>query len=158
MTLTSDEKAEMEALCKQIAVEKDPAKFHKLMVELNNLLERATTYPFNNQSTAVRTKAAQCDRTPNPGKVQIWYATVQTFLTLYFRIGDALAVPPPERTRKCVMASSAKPEFKCSICNKRVDLETSKTDDRGKAVHEQSYVLRHALKDATQPTTLPLAS
>jgi hypothetical protein len=41
----------MKALCKQILVEKDPANFHKLMVELNNLLERPTTYPFNNQFT-----------------------------------------------------------------------------------------------------------
>jgi hypothetical protein len=43
-------------------------------------------------------------------------------------------------------------EFNCSICNQPVDLETAKTDDHGKAVHEQCYLLRHALKNATQPT------
>ena len=43
-------------------------------------------------------------------------------------------------------------EFNCSICNKPVDLESAKTDDHGKAVHEQCYLLRHALKNATQPT------
>jgi hypothetical protein len=54
------------------------------------------------------------------------------------------------------MARSKQSEFNCSICNKPVDLETSKTDDRGKAVHEQCYVLRHALKSATQPSRQPI--
>lgn len=43
-------------------------------------------------------------------------------------------------------------QFNCSVCNKPVDLKTTKTDDHGKAVHEECYVLRQALKDATQPT------
>jgi hypothetical protein len=35
----------------------------------------------------------------------------------------------------------------CSVCNKPVNLETSKVDELGKAVHEQCYVLNVA-----QPT------
>lgn len=30
----------------------------------------------------------------------------------------------------------------CSICKKPVDLKTSKTDDEGKAVHEDCYSLK----------------
>ena len=39
----------------------------------------------------------------------------------------------------------------CSICDKPVNLETSKTDDFGKAVHEGCYLLRVSLKKATTP-------
>ena len=41
----------------------------------------------------------------------------------------------------------------CWICNKHVNLETAKTDERGRAVHEQCYVLTHMLKNTTQPTS-----
>jgi hypothetical protein len=41
--MTPEEKAAMDALCKRIAEEKDPAKFHRLLVQLNDLLERATS-------------------------------------------------------------------------------------------------------------------
>ena len=51
------------------------------------------------------------------------------------------------------MATVAQPKINCSICNKPVDLETTKTDERGKAVHEQCYVLKHALLNATRPVT-----
>ena len=50
------------------------------------------------------------------------------------------------------MAFFAQPKINCSICNKPVELETTKTDGRGKAVHEECYVLREALLNATQPT------
>jgi hypothetical protein len=52
-------------------------------------------------------------------------------------------------------------EISCPICNRPVDLQTCKTDERGKAVHEECYALRQALKHATQPTqpvTRPRAS
>jgi hypothetical protein len=39
----------------------------------------------------------------------------------------------------------------CAICNKPVDLKTTKTNEAGKAVHEECYVLREVLKRATQP-------
>jgi hypothetical protein len=32
----------------------------------------------------------------------------------------------------------------CSICNKPIVLETSKTDENGKAVHEDCYIKRLA--------------
>jgi hypothetical protein len=40
----------------------------------------------------------------------------------------------------------------CSICNKPVKLETSKTDELGKAVHEGCYVLKVRNK---KPSTVP---
>jgi len=30
----------------------------------------------------------------------------------------------------------------CSVCNKPVELRTSKTDENGKAVHEECYVVK----------------
>jgi hypothetical protein len=51
-------------------------------------------------------------------------------------------------------------QIHCSICNKLVDLENTKTDDHGKAVHEECYVLREALKNPQpfHPITRPRAS
>ena len=40
---------------------------------------------------------------------------------------------------------------KCSICNKPVELETAKTDENGKAVHEDCYAARVRLKGITPP-------
>ena len=41
----------------------------------------------------------------------------------------------------------------CSICNERVELETAKTDEDGKAVHEDCYVQRMIrLREITPPT------
>jgi hypothetical protein len=37
----------------------------------------------------------------------------------------------------------------CHICNEPIPLEASKTDESGLAVHEQCYLLRLQLKDAT---------
>ena len=48
------------------------------------------------------------------------------------------------------MENPTHPKINCSICGKPVDLETAKTDDDGKAVHEECYVLRLAPKQATQ--------
>jgi hypothetical protein len=39
----------------------------------------------------------------------------------------------------------------CSICDKPLKLETSKTDELGKAVHEGCYLLRVSLKKPTTP-------
>jgi hypothetical protein len=50
------------------------------------------------------------------------------------------------------MARPTRSEFNCSICDKRVDLETCKTKGIGKPVHKECYILREALKKATQPT------
>jgi hypothetical protein len=56
------------------------------------------------------------------------------------------------------MAQSVRPEIKCSICNKPVDLRNCKSDTHGQAVHEECYVLRDALKSATQLPPRPRAS
>ena len=38
--MTPEEKATLDALCQQIAAEKNPQTFHQLLVQLNDLLER----------------------------------------------------------------------------------------------------------------------
>jgi hypothetical protein len=38
--MTPEEKAKLDAICGQIAVEKDPQTFQQLLVHLNDLLER----------------------------------------------------------------------------------------------------------------------
>jgi hypothetical protein len=40
----------------------------------------------------------------------------------------------------------------CPICNKEVQLETAKTDEVGRALHEECYLLRLNLKRSTTPT------
>jgi hypothetical protein len=40
---------------------------------------------------------------------------------------------------------------RCSICNERVELEMAKTDEDGKAVHEDCYVRRMRLREITPP-------
>jgi hypothetical protein len=40
---------------------------------------------------------------------------------------------------------------RCSLCDKPVLLETSKTDEYGKAVHSECYALKMRLKQATTP-------
>lgn len=49
------------------------------------------------------------------------------------------------------MTRSSPLEIKCAICGKPVDLQTAKTNEIGKAVHDECYVLREALKRASQP-------
>jgi hypothetical protein len=46
------------------------------------------------------------------------------------------------------MTSAYPTVFNCSICNKPVDLETAKTDENGKTVHEECYVFKQTLKPA----------
>ena len=40
---------------------------------------------------------------------------------------------------------------KCSICNEPVELEAAKTDEDGRAVHEECYMRRMRLKQVTPP-------
>jgi hypothetical protein len=45
----------------------------------------------------------------------------------------------------------------CSICNRPVKLETSRTDEHGKAVHEGCYLLKVKVKrTTTAPKSLPV--
>ena len=39
----------------------------------------------------------------------------------------------------------------CPICNKEVQLETAKTDEVGRALHEECYLLRLNLRRSTKP-------
>ena len=40
----------------------------------------------------------------------------------------------------------------CPICNKEVQLETAKTDEVGRALHKECYLLRLYLRRSTTPT------
>jgi hypothetical protein len=40
----------------------------------------------------------------------------------------------------------------CPICNKEVQFETAKTDEVGRALHEECYLLRLNLRRSTMPT------
>jgi len=57
---------------------------------------------------------------------------------------------PVHRPRHKVFSSVVKQLVLCRICGKPVPLETAKTDEWGKAVHEDCYVLRIRLELATQ--------
>jgi hypothetical protein len=59
------------------------------------------------------------------------------------RYGAQMPNVPDERTPTWPM---------CGICNEPVRLETSKTDETGRAVHEECYILKVKLH---RPTTLP---
>jgi len=48
----------------------------------------------------------------------------------------------------------AQPEFNCAVCNKPVDLRTTKTNERGKTVHERCSARRQALIRAAQALNL----
>jgi hypothetical protein len=48
-------------------------------------------------------------------------------------------------------ASSASGLIRCSLCQRPVPLESSKTDENGKTVHEECYVLGLRLKRAMIP-------
>jgi hypothetical protein len=48
-------------------------------------------------------------------------------------------------------ASSELGVLRCSLCQMPVQLEDSKTDENGKAVHEECYLLRLRLEQATTP-------
>ena len=42
----------------------------------------------------------------------------------------------------------------CWVCNKPVDLQTAKTDDRGKVVHEECYAAVCAFNEGTKSDVL----
>jgi hypothetical protein len=51
------------------------------------------------------------------------------------------------------MEKPDEPIFNCAICDRPIDLTTTKTNDIGQPVHEECYTLMEALKRATQRTT-----
>jgi hypothetical protein len=65
------------------------------------------------------------------------------------RLLDTIEKPFRSSPRAALAEGSS--EFNCSICNKPVDLKTCKTDEGGRAVHEDCYVLREVLKTALIP-------
>ena len=44
-----------------------------------------------------------------------------------------------------------KTELRCPLCNEPVALETAKTDENGKAIHEECYALKTLLKQEAKP-------
>ena len=76
--------------------------------------------------------------------------------------GVLLHIPPPYPTGVGLLCKSDDPQRHlclevtmpnpiCEICHKPVKLETSKTNELGKAVHERCYLLRVRSKNATSP-------
>jgi hypothetical protein len=52
------------------------------------------------------------------------------------------------------MARSLQPEVYCSVCKKPVALENAKTDDDGRAVHDECYLFKVAgLNQDSNPNT-----
>jgi hypothetical protein len=47
------------------------------------------------------------------------------------------------------------PALICSICCKPVAVQTSKTDEHGRAIHEECYVLKLQLLHASEPSRKP---
>jgi len=50
------------------------------------------------------------------------------------------------RRKACLTMQILKPEINCSLCGKRVAIETAKTDEVGQAVHEECYLLKIGVK------------
>jgi len=46
----------------------------------------------------------------------------------------------------------------CSICDKPVQLETSNTDEDGKAIHEECYILKLKQNRVTKPAPANLST
>jgi hypothetical protein len=75
---------------------------------------------------------------------------VLNFVRLYVRYRAKISQSPSAR-QEVPMADSSQTEICCSICNKPVDLETTKTDDDGKAVHAECYATMVATKHPASP-------
>jgi hypothetical protein len=57
-----------------------------------------------------------------------------------------------EKTRSGKLIETKLPA--CALCNEPVQLETSKTDEDGKAIHEECYVRKLRSERPKMPTTL----
>jgi hypothetical protein len=53
-------------------------------------------------------------------------------------------------SQRCAMAKDEQSEHVCWICSQPVDLQTTKTDDRGRVVHEGCYAALCAHNSAIQ--------
>ena len=53
------------------------------------------------------------------------------------------------------MVRSGESEHNCPICNKPVDLKTTRTNVVGQPVHEECYVLKQALLYVSRVTQRP---
>ena len=72
------------------------------------------------------------------------------FLTIIREINTLLELKRGRFKQSRPQLVSEEPELaRCSLCDKPVPLEASKTDERGKAVHEECYVLNLRLKRPT---------
>jgi hypothetical protein len=63
-----------------------------------------------------------------------------------------LAILPCSDYLYPVMAAASQPNFLlCQLCGKHVALESCKTDENGKAVHDECYARSLAAPDRTEP-------
>lgn len=83
-----------------------------------------------------------------PAEVKFWYAW-------YVRYRAELTIKVAVRfpKRGAFMAHADQSEIRCWICDKPVDLREAKANEAGKSVHEECYVLGHALRQATRKIT-----
>ena len=71
------------------------------------------------------------------------------FLTVVREINTLLELKTGRFTQNGPQLVPAEPALpRCSLCDKPVPLEASKTDESGKAVHEECYVLKIRLRQA----------
>ena len=76
----------------------------------------------------------------------------EKFRAIAREIGIALDLKTARLKRSTSSAASSVSDLvDCSLCRKPMALESSKTDENGRAVHEECYVLRLRLKQATNP-------
>ena len=72
------------------------------------------------------------------------------FLVVVREINVLLEVKTERFKQSCPQLVPDAPQLpRCSLCDKPVLLETSKTDEYGKALHEECYALKMRLKQAT---------
>ena len=72
------------------------------------------------------------------------------FLVVVREINVLLEVKTERFKQSCPQLMPDAPQLpRCSLCDRPVLLETSKTDEYGKAVHEECYALKMRLKQAT---------
>ena len=86
-----------------------------------------------------------CDRAANEQDLNRFRAIVLEIRVALELKTERLVRSSPE------LASSESALVRCALCQMPVPLESVKTDENGKAVHEECYLLRLRLEQATTP-------
>jgi hypothetical protein len=143
-------------LCRR-ALTANNSELDKIFAALNGALREHAERLRKLMILKLATKA----RVPTPERRSVRafeavYASGQTDLstgtTLPARWGIVVDAPtvlvPPPRKRDSQFQSEG---VRCSICDLLVPLELAKSDEYGRAIHEECYALKMQLKSATSP-------